>query len=545
MSTHQGAFTERRSSAVLVLGAVLAASFLVYLGTLQFEFVYDDLGQIVTNPAVQSWKYLPVYFRSNVWIQQLPVGNYYRPLFLAWLLINHTLFGLHPAFWHLTTVLAHVGVTALVYGLAMRLTRDRRIALVAALLFGLHPVHLEAVAWISGVTEPLMALLLIPAFLSYLNWRERGRRASWMMAALAFYALALLSKETSVVLPALVFVYEWLYSPEAGKWGQRLRGALMAAAPFVVLTLAYLPARALALHGVAHKTVELGPKIALLTIPSVLWWYVRLLVAPVGLSVFYDTPYVTHISLRYVLLPLVGVVLAIGVLVWWWRKTRSPLIAFASAWLLLPILPLLNLTLLPMGDFIHDRYLYLPSVGLSILLAMALAQLDTRQVLGRPAGQAAALGLAAVMAFGTVAQSVPWANDLLLYYHGMAVAPNNDLPRNKLAASLVLHGMFNEGIRMYRVVLANDPDYWYANYRMGYAQYMTGHYSEAERYLARATELHGTPDEFYYLGLAQEKLDKLDGAQAALEQAIKLDPGHSEAQRQLAELRRRTHGEQH
>jgi tetratricopeptide (TPR) repeat protein len=105
--------------------------------------------------------------------------------------------------------------------------------------------------------------------------------------------------------------------------------------------------------------------------------------------------------------------------------------------------------------------------------------------------------------------------------------------------------MYNEGIKLYEVVLAGDPDYWYANYRMGYAQYMIGHYPDAERYLARATELHGTPDEFYYLGLAQEKQDKLDGARAALEQAIKLDPGHAAAQRQLAELRQRTHGERH
>src|SRR5947208_1322185 len=129
MSTHQGAFTNRRLSTALLLGGVLAATFLTYLGTLQFEFVYDDLGQIVANPAVQSWKYFPMYFRANVWMQQLAVGNYYRPVFLAWLLLNHTFFGLHPALWHLTTILSHVAVTALVFVLALRLTRDRRIAL--------------------------------------------------------------------------------------------------------------------------------------------------------------------------------------------------------------------------------------------------------------------------------------------------------------------------------------------------------------------------------------------------------------------------------
>jgi hypothetical protein len=361
-----------------------------------------------------------------------------------------------------------------------------------------------------------------------------------LVVALVLYALALLSKETAVVLPALVFAYEWLYAPGKKPWSARLRASLMSAAPFVLVTGAYLLARAQALGGVAHKTVNLPGNTALLTIPSVLWSYVRLLMAPIGLSVFYDTPYVTRVGMRFFVWPLIGVALAVGVLLWWWRRSRSPLVAFASLWMLLPILPLLNLTVLPMGDFIHDRYLYLPSVGWAMLVAVALAQLDTRQILGRPTGQVAALGLAAVMAFATVAQSVPWANDLLLYYHGMTVAPNNDLPRNKLAASLVQRGMYSEGIRLYQVVLANDPDYWYANYRMGYAQYKTGQYPEAERYLARATELHGTPDEFYYLGLAQMKQGRTDAAAKSLGEAIRLQPDAAEYKEALSTLKRQS-----
>ncbi len=540
MSTHQAVSPKPRFSTPVLVGVVLAATFLVYLGTLQFEFVYDDLGQIVTNPAIQSWKFFPLYFRANVWMQQFSVGNYYRPLFLTWLLINHALFGLHPALWHLTTVLAHVGVTALVYLLAMRLTRDARIAVITSLLFGLHPVHLEAVAWISGVTEPLLALFLISAFLAYLNYREPGRPTYWLAIALALYALASLCKETAIVLPPLVFAYEWLFAPLESNASARLKAATRSMAPFLLVAAVYLLARDYALHGVAHKTVDLSATIALLTIPSALWAYLRLLLAPIGLSAFYDTPYVTHVSLRYVLLPLLGIGLAVALLVWWWRKSRSPVIAFASLWLLLPILPLLNLTVLPMGDFIHDRYLYLPSVGFSLLLAMALAQLDARQVLARPAGQVLAVALAFAMAFATVVQSVPWANDLLLYYHGMAVAPNNDLPRNKLAASLVQRGMYEEGIKLYQVVLANDPDYWYANYRMGYAQYKTGRYAEAERYLTRATQLHGTPDEFYYLGLAQMKLGRHDAAGQSLEQAVRMQPDAAEYQKALAMLRQQS-----
>jgi protein O-mannosyl-transferase len=532
MSTPQPALAKPRFSTSLLLGLVLGSTLLVYLGTLQFEFVYDDLGQIVANPAVQTWKYLPLYFHANVWMQQFAVGNYYRPIFLLWLLLNHSLFGLHSSLWHLTTVLAHVSVTALVFVLAMRLTSRRRIAVLAALLFGLHPVHLEAVAWISGVTEPLLALLLIPSFLAYLNYRDRGRRHQWLSASLALYGLALLSKETAVVMPALVFTYDWLFAPSERRWMARLRAAVVSALPFVLVTGVYALARANALHGIAHKTVDLPARIAVLTIPSALWFYIRLMLAPFGLSVFYDTPYITHVSFARVVMPLCGIALAAGVLVWWWRRSRSPVVAFASLWILLPILPLLNLALLPMGDFIHDRYLYLPSVGLALLAAMALAKLDARQLLGRPAGQVAGLALAFAMAFGTVVQSVPWANDLLLYYHGMAVAPNNDLPRNKLAAALVQRGMYKEGIKLYEVVLATDPDYWYANYRMGFAQYMTGRYADAERYLARATALQPSPDGFYYLGLAQMKLGRTDAAGKSLQEAVRMQPdgaGYKEA----------------
>src|SRR4051812_26647900 len=94
------------------LTAVLGATFVAYVWTLHFGFVYDDLGQIVGNPLIQSWRFLPDYFRGNVWMQQSAVGNYFRPLFLTWLLLNHTFFALHPMFWHMTNVAAHLGATA-------------------------------------------------------------------------------------------------------------------------------------------------------------------------------------------------------------------------------------------------------------------------------------------------------------------------------------------------------------------------------------------------------------------------------------------------
>lgn len=515
-----------RFSPRLLLAAVLAVTAAAYLWTLQFAFVYDDLGQIVANPFIQSWSYFPQYFRGNVWMQQSPIGNYYRPIFLTWLLINHTLFGAHAAFWHLTTVLAHLGATALVFVLAQRWTRSAKTAAVAALLFGVHPAHLESVAWISGVTDPLLALFLIPSFLAFMNYREK-RGARWLALSVGLFAFALLAKETAIVLPALLVVYVLLCPEEA--WQQKFADAGRAILPYAGVTFVYLMARSSALGGLAHHTAELPANVALYTIPSVVWFYFKTLLVPAGLSAFYDTPYVTHVSFRYFLGPLLGVALVLGVLAVWWWRARSPLVPLATAWLLLPLAPVLNLSLLPLGDFAHDRYLYLPSIGFALLLAIALIKLDAISAGRFALGSAIAVVLGLFMVAGTVAQSAPWKDDLPLYAHGMKVAPNNDLPRNKLAATFVARGMYPQGIRLYRFVLSVDPDYWYANYRMGYAQYMTGHYAEAQRYLAKSVADHPVPDALFYLGLADTKLGQAKAAEDALRAAIKLDanvPGY-------------------
>src|SRR5258708_7829844 len=107
----------------LVLALGLSLTFLAYCGALGFDFAYDDRSQVVTNPWIRSWRYAPRYFTVSVWGFHNPYvfGNYYRPLFFLWLRVNHMLFGLKPWGWHLTSILAHVGVTLLVYYLVRRI----------------------------------------------------------------------------------------------------------------------------------------------------------------------------------------------------------------------------------------------------------------------------------------------------------------------------------------------------------------------------------------------------------------------------------------
>lgn len=504
-----------------LLGVVLAATAVAYIWTLHFNFVYDDLGQIVSNPFVQSWRYLPQFFHANVWMQQSAVGNYYRPLFLTWLLLNHSLFGLHPAWWHLTTVLVHMGATALVYLLILRLTGKQKVAAVAAVIFGVHPAHVESVAWISGVTDPLLALLLIPAFLAFMNFRERGEK-KWLLVSLALYVAALLAKETAVALPVLLIAYI-VVSPGL-QLRKKLTDAVILAIPYAAVTVPYLFLREFALQGVAHANINIPLSMSFYTLPSVLWIYFRHLLAPLNLSAFYDTPYVTHVSWRFFLSPLVTVLACLAVLALAWWKSRSWLVPMAAAFLFAPLLPVLYLSILPMGDFVHDRYLYLPLIGFGMLLGMAVDALDRRQLGRRPLGTVLVCYGAVFLVAATVVNSLPWRDDIPLFQHGMRIAPINDLPRNKLASTYVARGMYQQGIEAYTLVLANDPNYWYANYRMGYAQFMLGRYDEAERFLEKATMENYSPDALFYLGLNSTRLKRYDIAEVALREAIKRNP---------------------
>ena len=231
---------------VLALGLLITA--IIYLDTLSFQFVYDDLTLIVRNPQVQSWRYVPYFFKEHLWASVAGQGNYYRPVFQLWLLLNHTLFGLDPMGWHLSTVAVHLGVTLLVYPLVVLLGGDRLTAAVAATLFGVHPVHIESVAWVAGVCDSLLSLFFLGALVAYLRARKSPTAMRWRALALVLYGLALLTKEVAGMLPALVLGYEWIYASESETaHSQRLRKALVAIIPFAAVTAVYLAVRWLVL----------------------------------------------------------------------------------------------------------------------------------------------------------------------------------------------------------------------------------------------------------------------------------------------------------
>lgn len=517
---------------VAVLGLLAVITYAVYAQVLAYAFVYDDQVFILENPRITSWRSIPLFFTQHLAAHAHPdqPGNYYRPFLLVWLLLNRKLWGLNPIGWHFSTLTLHVLVTLSVYFLARRILRNRFAAGFASALFAVHPVHVESVAWVMGFPDPLVTLLGVTSFLCFLVARgAAGRRALWWWAgALFLYALAALTKEPAVVLPGLVAAYELINPDETRRrpWLARIRACLIRVAPYLLLTAVYLAVRGSVLKGFSHTATVLSAGTFLATLPSVVVGYLKLLLWPGELSLFYDLPYVARPGFENFVLPAVAVVIAtLGLWLW---STRLREVAVGAVWLVMPLLPVLNLPVLPTGEILHDRYLYLPSVGIVILAATALSKLPSGRWrrLGQPVAQAFVAALIIVLlGCATLYQGKFWSNNVVLYQRALSIAPRNNIATNNYANELVARSQYAEAIRLYRQILSRDPNYWLANYNLGYCHYRLGRLREAEQYLRRAIAIDpADPDQYVYLGSTYLRAGQLEEAESALRQAVARRP---------------------
>jgi tetratricopeptide (TPR) repeat protein len=510
-------------------------SVLVYLRTVDFPFVYDDLAQIVSNSHIQSWHYLPQYFTQHLWSQMgedLP-NNYYRPFFLLWMLLNFKLFGAQPVGWHIAAILLHAAVTWAVYLIAGRELKDRLAAGIAAILFAVHPVHVEAVAWVSGINEPEFVLFALLSVLCYLRWRD-GDGRKWLAFSLLSFSFSLLSKETAIVLPAMILFYEWRRLRQlwpAAPIGARIQVIAPVVAGYAALDLAYLAIRTLALKGIAPNIGNHASALSVaLSFPSATWFYLSKLLWPTSLSVFYSFAFVTRPSLLNFALPLLGLLAVAAALGWCARRVTG--VAAACLWLMIPLLPpLLALARFDLRDLVHDRYLYLPCMGFAMLVALLLRRLSfgSRKLFRLPLAQAAAVFLlTSALAAATVVQSQYWSSDLALYRRGVQIAPRNPLALDQLAKLLSNQQDYDDAAQYFARALEADPDDYRTLMSLGVMLSYQNDYDRAIPYLQRAIQLHpssGMP--YFFLGVSQLGRKQLPEAESSFRRAIQLVPGKS------------------
>jgi len=482
---------------VLVLLLAMAA----YVDCLSYQFVWDDVLMLVQTQNLRDLRNLPQFLRTDfsTITSGAIEGGYYRPTLAMSLTLETKLWGLTPAPFHLTNLLLHVLATFLVSRLVLAMGGTSIAALFATLIFAIHPVHVEAVVWVAARQELLMTIGVLGCILSYQRWKVPGRwRALAGVAALLFLTLALLSKEPAVVLPALLVLSDVTApSPRDPTQGPAVwRPALRRSLPFWFVTAVFAIFRLPTLRHIAGD--QLHPEALWQRLPGALETlarYVEILLVPTRMSPIYA---LSRPASFFDPWAVFGLLLGAGLvfLLILWRH-RLPLASFGIGWFLITVAPIMDLVPLSLREMgLTDRYLYLPSVGTSLLLALGIAGLIEAPPgptcrLRNLVGWAAVVLILVSYPWSLLRYAPVWRSDLTLFTRMVETAPQspsaqfnlglaylrgNDIPRATasleravrldpalprprtiLALLYVLRGRTFEGFRLFDAVASRGP----------------------------------------------------------------------------------------
>ncbi len=537
------------------LAAALAAITLVaYAPVLTAGFVQDDHVAVEDNPIVARGDVGEI-LTTDYWAGARGQDrSLYRPTTVASFALERRLVGRPEAtISHVVNLVLHVLASLALLALARRLDLGILGAGAAALVFAVHPVHVEAVGGIVGRAEILAALFALLAVLAYARtgrWRGspeptagRRRLAAWTAAGCVLLALG--SKETAVVAPILLPLADLLFRPpERGSLRPWLRGRVAAIAPSVLAGLVYLALRAHALgtlvqpqrpHPVDNPLVSLGALERLPTALGLLERYVALLFVPLKLSADYSGPVIAIEPGMLAWRPLVGLAilaaLALAVALPLARRRGEPT-AFGAVWFLLPYLVVGNL-LFPVGAIFAERFLYLPSVGFCLLLGVAFRALAERYPAFpswssdrrlRFVGLIVVL-IVAAFAFRTWERAGVWQSDATVFAAAAAAYPSSPRANFILGSLAAEHGDADEALARYDRALAAEPAYVPAWFERGVLLARLGRLDEAVASLRET--IRRSPEyalAHFDLGIALRRQGKLDEAETALRQAVVHDP---------------------
>jgi tetratricopeptide (TPR) repeat protein len=409
----------------------LVATAVVFSRSLDGELVYDDKLLIAENPGITELANLPSLFARSYWefLEEDAASRigYWRPLTavadsLAW-----AVGGGSPFAFHLLSVLVHLAATAVAFRLARRLTGSAWIGGFAALLFGLHPTHVESVAWISALNDPMFGLFTLLSLDAFLRWRRAGSDG-YPLLACTWFAAGLLSKEMAAAVVPLLVVMDLGVKQAADQgappWWQ-LRRLARAYGPFIAVVGVYLVARMFVFQslfaGFDRETTDFGVGVfrqGLLRIELIgqsLW----LLGWPADLALF--RAFRPHIALAdpFVLRALFCITAYLAVLALLVRQRAKPAL-FALLAIPAGFLPVL-IRVESLGTFpMSDRFLYIPVFGFVLLLCAFV-----RRVLPAAVGAPLLLLVAGLYGWKSWDRIAVWENEESLFRTSAVESPRS------------------------------------------------------------------------------------------------------------------------
>jgi len=500
---------------------ILSCVVLVNLNTLNNPFLWDDNTLVVSNPLIKGWHFLGKVFTSDLFYGSTTGSNFYRPMQTLSYLLDYQFWQLDPKGYHITNIFLHSFASFLVLLFTYFLVGNAAISFASSLLFAVCPVHTEAVSYISGRTDMLMAIFLLLSFFLFIKKEtaQGKRKITFFLLSLISFILGLLSKELAMVFPLAILSYLFYFARDKLKKTPYLIKNVL---PFFIISMLFIILRLYFLEFATLRPPALTqfPFLLRITVlPKVLFTYIGLLVFPVNLHMSRELirP-TTFLGFFIAWFALGSLVVACSYLLRYKEKQKRR--AFLLSWFLIFILP--QSGLIAINAFVAEHFIYLSSISFFVAVSYLLHK-HLRKRLFK-------FSLACLLVYYgllTISSNFQWQDPVTFYGRIIKFSPGSFQAHNNLGLQYEYRHLYDKAMNEYQKALEIKPDLLEAHSNIANLYFKMGKPQEAKRIYAlvektapgsKAGELQNNIAAVYEVeGLWEEALNRY-------QRALQLDP---------------------
>jgi tetratricopeptide (TPR) repeat protein len=504
-----------KKNIIILIFIVLA----VYINSIFNPFIFDDFALITGNPYIKNFANFQYYFTTSLF--RSPNSSFYRPLQVILYAVVYHLFGLHVAAYHLLNIFLQAGNAILIYILLKKIYSEKISFLVSA-LWAIAPIQTQAVTYMSGTADPLCLFFTLLCILLFSQKRY--------IYAFFSFILALLSKETAVLIPFLIYIYEYsrvsssysLPSERTEKnnlfkiWTVPLSTFLGISVLYAVLRLTIL---------VKFKPAVMGGIPFLYrfyTSFQAFLQYIQILIFPNILAMQRYIPYIhTWKNPDFI----VGFISFVLILYWLSRIRKNPRLFFPVIWFLINYLAISNV-IIPVNSNVAEEWMYTPSIGAFILFILGYEILKDKIKINKKYAYVPLIIIFCLYGIRTIVRNHTWKNPIAFYKKTIKYFPSQKM-YNNLAASYQLENKYHHEIKYFKITLKYPANNYTAFLGLGNAYLKINNLKQAEKYYKKAIEL-APHSPLAYVGLAQVYIVKknLKKEEEYLKKAIQVGPAY-------------------
>ncbi len=549
---------------VLIPLAIIALlGVICYINSFGNEFVYDDEHLIVENEFIKNVKFIPKIFSTDLHYFDTYPANFYRPLVATSFMLTYSLFGLNVWGYHLINTVLHIVAGLLAFFFVLAVSQNKKVSLISSILFVTFPLQTEAVTYISGRNDPLMAVFLLSSIILFIKGIRLG--------SILLFVLALLSKETALALPFILLFYELIFRKRETFKQRFMRYHL----PFWIILLVYVVLRLTLLNFSTTGLFSFEPSAIYpkaLSVLSAYHEYFRLILWPTGLHFSRQLPAVDSIFHPKFLAGVIFLLLLLIVFVATFK--RKGIISFGIFFFFITLYVLPMSAFIPLYAKMMEHWLYLPSLGIFMIFAtLACDMSDSNRfpALLKDVGIFLLTLLIIFYGFTTVRRNMDWKENIAFYQNALLFVPQDGKLLNNLGLAYEKEGFLQDAEAYYRKALSVNPNIVEAHYNLGNIYYKSkndpdsaiskykealaikpdyikahnnlsciyaenGRLEESIKHLYRSLSVRPNPVAYNNMGVNFEESGKFNEAMACYVNAIKLKPDYGAAYSNLGNI---------